>query len=418
MLISRCLSDDTSVAVLEKHDDVTQIRRGEAATLHFHQKITADNRRYRGIHPVVTLESHRAHLAHLLSRALLHLPECAEESKGAIDRTRTVATLSPSGHVLRRKPDFVSVTRGPGMLPSLACGLDTAKGLAVAWCCPLVGVHHMQAHALTPRLASALTTGHDEPSSRFPFLSLLVSGGHTLLIHSKGLAAHDVLATPHDVAVGDCLDKIARVVLPKEVLEATTDTMYGRTLSSFAWPNGQIDFQDYLPPASRGEEVAGRPPNGWGWSLRPALAETRTLAFSFSGLQSRICQLVAMHGRDYIFSAPERRAFAREALRIAFEHLASRTVIALQHLQRSGMGVETLVVSGGVAANSFLRHVFRAFLAARGFPAVQVIFPPVEFCTDNAAMIAWAGVEMYQAGHRSDLSIGALRKWSLGDVTI
>lgn len=304
------------------------------------------------------------------------------------------------------------------MLPSLSCGLDTAKGLAVAWCCPLVGVHHMQAHALTPRLSSALCKGRNEPFPPFPFLSLLVSGGHTLLIHSRGLVDYEILATTADIAIGDCLDKIARLILPSVTLDATADTMYGRLLSSFAWPGGPSDYKTYTPPASRGEEVARQSPNEWGWSLRAALAESRALAFSFSGLESYIRRLVTSRSPEHEMSDTERRAFAREALRISFEHLASRTVLALLSLQQSGSKINTLVISGGVAANDFLRHVFRTFLDVRGLEDVHVVFPPMELCTDNAAMIAWTGMEMYEAGYRSDLSIGAMRKWSLDDLAL
>lgn len=115
---------------------------------------------------------------------------------------------------------------------------------------------------------------------------------------------------------------------------------------------------------------------------------------------------------------------AREAMRVSFEHLASRTVIALESLCQwnpkpnhrpipQSVPVKTLVVSGGVAANKFLMTVLRSFLDVRGFGHVAIVAPPPALCTDNAAMIGWAGIEMFEAGWRSDYSVRALRKWSL-----
>ncbi|KAI1744211.1 glycoprotease family-domain-containing protein [Xylaria scruposa] len=184
--------DDTCVAVLEKNS-------AGVARLHFNEKITSDNRAFRGVHPTVAVISHTEHLAPLIQKALRALPDAA--SAGSSREGGNGKSISVEG-CLRLKPDFVAVTRGPGMLSNLAAGLNVAKGLAIAWDVPLLAVNHMQAHALTPRLVSALqdtrldqvqdmvsrATGNEGEGSRgpqFPFLSLLVSGGHTIL--GKGL---------------------------------------------------------------------------------------------------------------------------------------------------------------------------------------------------------------------------------------
>ncbi|KAI4146686.1 MAG: hypothetical protein LQ340_005847, partial [Diploschistes diacapsis] len=218
--------DDTSVAVLEKHGHPPPSPR---AALHFHEKITANNAPYQGIHPLNSAESHQAHLPGLVQRALHALPR-ADHS----DPLTTFALPCPTGdgsvtHHL--KPTFISATRGPGMRSSLATGLDTAKGLALALSVPLVGVHHMQAHLLTPRLCNALATPSstgfpgasgtpstnpppstsDQEHPSFPLLTLLISGGHTLLLHSTSLTSHIQLASTADIAAGDCIDKIARL---------------------------------------------------------------------------------------------------------------------------------------------------------------------------------------------------------------
>ena len=244
------------------------------------------------------------------------------------------------------------------MRSSLTTGLDTAKGLAVAWQIPLVAVNHMQAHALTPRLVSALSGSSPHAAPAFPFLSLLVSGGHTLLVHSKALTDHAILATTTDIAIGDCIDKIARLVLRTDALKEGRGTMYGRQLERFAFPNGSSDF-NYTAPTTRAAEIA-RKTTRWGWALCPPLAETRSgskskaMEFTFSGLGSavkRICE-----GREKM-DDEERRELARESMRLAFEHLAGRVGWALRDLGQRGKEVGTVIVSGGVASNAFLRTV-------------------------------------------------------------
>ncbi|KAL8694874.1 MAG: hypothetical protein Q9218_000538 [Villophora microphyllina] len=319
------------------------------------------------------------------------------------------------------KPDFVTVTRGPGLLPCLTTGLNTAKGLAVAWEVPLVGINHMQAHALTPRLVSALgvgsQSGRREPE--FPFLTLLVSGGHTMLVHSKALTHHTILANTTDIAIGDFIDKAARLILPEEAVLSSGEIMYGRLLERFAFPDG-VEAHEYTAPNTRAEEMSRKTLN-WGWALAAPLAETRSgskskaMEFSFSGTGSavkRICE-----GRIAAMTLGERVDLAQEAFRVAFEHLASRAIMALQPLDKvhtaDGEKIHTLVVSGGVASNQFLKKVLRSYLDVRGFPHIQLTFPPPSLCTDNAAMIAWTGTEMYEAGFESDLSCRATRKWSI-----
>jgi N6-L-threonylcarbamoyladenine synthase len=326
----------------------------------------------------------------------------------------------PAGNELQKKPDFVSVTRGPGMRANLNTGIEVAKGLSLAWGVPLVGVHHMQAHALTPRLVSSLERANaDEDSGekggidpQFPFLSLLVSGGHTLLVESKALCEHRILASTSDMAVGDVLDKCARDILPASIVQEAGTVMYAPLLEKFAFTRGAQDY-DYKPPLSREERNRARE-MGYGWSITPPLSRTQMgakadlMEYSFSGLGSTVERIMVSKPEMDI---GERRVLAREAMRIAFEHLASRLLIALQG---AGIqGVTAVVVSGGVASNQYLKHILRAMLDAQGFHKLKLIFPPPSLCTDNAAMIAWTGIEMWEAGYRSSLGISALRKWAL-----
>ncbi|KAI4743985.1 peptidase M22, glycoprotease [Aureobasidium sp. EXF-12298] len=392
--------DDTSVAIVEKHKDAS-------ATLHFHKKVTANTAAYNGIHPVIALESHQSSLAPLLQEALNHLPPAPPNSDPRYALNH--------GHTSRVKPDFISATRGPGMRSNLSVGLDAGKALAVAWNVPVIGVHHMQAHALTPRLVSALES-KVAFGPTFPFLSALVSGGHSMLIESTGLTDHKILATTGDIALGDCLDKAARAILPSHLAVPP----YGRALEQFAFPAGSSDY-NYTAPAKRDAELARRATK-WGWGLGAPLAgskngsSSRKMIYSFSGLLSSIERFVKF---DQIrqpghLSDDERRDMAREVMRVAFEHLASRVLLHLSSLPPTEAAkVKSVVVSGGVAANCFLRHVLRAFLDVRGYSHVELFFPPVELSTDNAAMIAWAGIEMWEAGWRSQLSVRPIKTWSM-----
>ncbi|KAJ5099306.1 hypothetical protein N7532_006307 [Penicillium argentinense] len=393
--------DDTSVAIVEKHKDNQSTQK---ATIHFLENITADSRAHRGIHPILALESHQESLAKLVNKALQNLPVTKEGQ----------AAINLADRSTRRRPDFISATRGPGMRSNLSVGLDTGKALSVAWQIPMVGVHHMQAHLLTPRLVSCLEEKADSRTSpEFPFLSILVSGGHSILVHSKSLVDHKIMASSEDIAIGEALDKGAREILPADLLQGAKNTMYGKTLERFVFPNGMADFAEYRPPVNRGEEVIKRQ-SPWGWSLTTPFANTRQLQLSFSSIASMVNKIVQSKGGD--MSQDERVELGRETMRVSFEHLASRTVIALEALRLRHTGdeeIKTLVVSGGVAANKFLVTVLRSFLDIRGFGHIEIVAPPPYLCTDNAAMIGWAGIEMFQAGWQTDLSCRALRKWTL-----
>ncbi|KAI2624811.1 glycoprotease family-domain-containing protein [Xylaria nigripes] len=413
--------DDTCVAILEK--DATG-----AARLHFNEKITSDNRDFGGIHPLVAIVSHTAHLGPLVEKALRALPEAARD--GSVEYG---SVLSVDGQP-RLKPDFVSVTRGPGMQTNLGVGLHTAKGLAIAWGVPLMAVNHMQAHAITPRLVSALDkkkadSGPDTESApesaskrpQFPFFSLLVSGGHTMLVHSRSLNNHGILANSKNIAIGDMLDKCARMILPPEILSADSAAgMYGPLFEDFAFPGSKDSTSyeyNYTPPTRRGDEIAPLD-LGFGWALTPPLYAGGTgpvaaATYDVSGLNGQVQSIMAAR-QD--MSVDERRILAQATLRIAFEHLASRVLLALQNLEKDPAQkgtINTLVLSGGVASNKFLRHIMQATLRARGFAHVELTAPPVPLCTDNAAMIAWTAMEMYEEGWRSDLGVNCLRRWSL-----
>lgn len=415
--------DDTCVAILEKEDGTTHNTSAEQlkhqATIHFNEKITAANNGYGGVHPVEALESHSFNLSTLVQRSLQHLPD-------ASSTTPLTQRLVQNDGKFKRKPDFISATRGPGMRSNLRIGLDTAKGLATAWQIPLIGVHHMQAHALTPRLVHALSQPNQPtpPKPAFPFLTLLISGGHTMLMHSQTLTSHTILANTLDTAIGDCLDKAGRTILPSSLLSTLPDTSYGKHLSTYAFPTPST-FTAHPLPTTRQHEMHPFP-NPYPWTLPHPLAHTHTPAFSFASLPSAITRILSSNPH---MPTPERIHLARTVLSHAFTHLTSRLLLCLRQLSpplsttnkisQSTINKTplrtptTLVVSGGVASNLYLRYFLRTVLDARGYGHIELIFPPVELCTDNAAMIAWAGMEMYEAGYRSSLNVGVRRKWPM-----
>lgn len=437
--------DDTSVALVETQHRPSCIRDASktGAIAHhrtlrviFHERLTAKDEGHQGIHPIVALESHRTNLALLVQKAFQRWNDdrVKEASSDEPMQQATTPIIPPL--------EFIAVTRGPGMRSNLSVGIDTAKGLAVGMNVPLLGVHHMQAHALTPRLVSALENSrHDEQPKRilprFPFLSVLVSGGHTMLIDSQALTAHSILAESQDIAIGEFLDKAARVTLPPQLLVVP----YGRSLERFAfetviepatWPPTDVEGcnestnytlsnseprYEYAACDTHHEIMRSRKTK-WGWAISPPLqerkgGESKRMEYSFAGLLTSVERLVKEISAARQMPLAERQELAREVQRVAFEHLASRILLYLKSTKGSEWQGDTVVVSGGVAANQYLRHVLRSLLDAQGFHHIKLAFPPVDLATDNALMIAWAGIEMWDAGHQSDLTIGPIRKWSM-----
>ena len=420
-------------------------------------KTVSDNTQFGGVVPAVAIESHTSGLAGLVEDTLQRLPVWdARRHNDEHDGAHSSIVID---HVRRVKPDVIAVTRGPGMMANLAVGLNTAKGLALALQRPLIAVNHMQAHALTPRLISALENsfagssdseeaalkaGRNAPfppppvetvppmKPKYPYLSLLVSGAHTQLSLSLSPTSHPVLASVSHLALGRMLDHSARLILPPELIASHKDVMYARLMESFAFPHSsrEENYAWYHPPTKRAEEIKpSHAGDTWRWTLPVPLADTRRMEFDFTGLRGALTKII--HHEGYMglpFMDKERRAMAREVMRLCFEHLASRIIFTLSgdidhtlisadtsHKRQTvwGRDIKSLVVSGGVASNKFLRHVLRTTLDARGFPHVEVVAPPSWLCTDNATMIAWTGMKMWDAGYRSDMNVLPLKKWSI-----
>ncbi|EQB31101.1 tRNA (adenosine(37)-N6)-threonylcarbamoyltransferase complex transferase subunit TsaD [Sphingobium ummariense] len=256
--------------------------------------------------------------------------------------------------------DVIAATAGPGLIGGVMVGLVTGKALAHAAGKPLVAVNHLEGHALSPRLA--------DPSLRFPYLLLLVSGGHCQLLHVRGPGDYARLATTIDDAAGEAFDKTAKLL-------------------GLGFPGGPAVEK----AAAKGDPKAVPLP-------RPLVGSDEP-HFSFAGLKSAVMR------------AAQSGQYATEDIAASFQQavidcLVDRTRRALG----ASAGVTALVVAGGVAANQAVRGALTALAAERDLPFVA---PPLWLCTDNAAMIAWAGAERYAAGMVDDLSIPARPRWPL-----
>jgi len=259
------------------------------------------------------------------------------------------------------RPDAIACTAGPGLVGALMVGSGMANGLGLAWNCPVIPIHHMEGHLLAPML--------EDVPPEFPFLALLVSGGHSLLIAVRGLGDYKVLGTTLDDAVGEAFDKTAKLL-------------------GLGYPGGPA----LAALAEDGNDAAYALP-------RPMLGKPG-FDFSFSGLKTAVMLEVRKAAAAGNYDAV-RADIAASFQRAAVDTLVGRTLQAAK-----SVGLGRIVVAGGVGANKLLRHD----MAAR-FPG-SVFYPRMAFCTDNGAMIAIAGA-LRLADATSPNEIRARARWSL-----
>lgn len=412
--------DDTTVALIDRPTD-----RKTPPILLEHSKQSLDNTHAGGIIPLDARNHHQAHLALMV---------------------REVLSRNNVG-----KPDLVAVTRGPGMIGSLSAGYSLAKGLCVAWDVPMVGVHHMVGHLLTPRFFQG-AEGMEEGGAgagagrgkipEYPFVSLLVSGGHTMLVLSRSALDHEILANTVDIALGDMLDKCAREL-------GITGSMLGQEMETFI--NSGPTSTDTTATATATEEEEdhkvpkdfilpnplqnknGRQPNLAAYSFAAFITALRTAH-----------QKVLPKGSPPLRDLPDptRREIARRVQNAIFVHLASKTAMALEQAviagkikvcgspsSTTGSTVTTssssssttttpsrpldFVCAGGVASNMALRSILTETLAPFN---MTHYYPPPKWCTDNALMIGWAGIEFWEQGLQTDLSALPTAKWPISEL--
>ena len=263
--------------------------------------------------------------------------------------------------------DGIAYTSGPGLVGALLVGASVAQGLAYAWGLPSVGVHHMEGHLLAPLL-------EPEPPL-FPFVALLVSGGHTLLARVEGIGEYALLGSSLDDAAGEAFDKTAKLL-------------------GLGYPGG---------PQLAALAEHGRPDR---FRFPRPLTERPGVDFSFSGLKTAV--VVALRNFPGELDAQARADVAR-----GFEEAVVDTLVIKCRRALEATDSRTLVVAGGVGANRRLRARMLEMGEREG---VRVVYPRAEFCTDNAAMIALLGHLRLAAGQRDDRSIRARARWPMTEL--
>ncbi len=333
--------DETSVAIVTQDREIlsnivkTQLKEHEA---------------YAGVVPEIAA---RAHLDYLD----LMIPEALKQANCTFDDL-----------------DGVAVTSGPGLIGGVIVGVMAAKSIALAHDLPLIGINHLEGHLLTPRLTSDL---------EFPYLSVLVSGGHSQILIAHELGRYERLATTVDDAVGEAFDKSAK-------------------LMGLGYPGGpQI------------EKIAREAQDPKRFDLPRPILKDHALNVSFSGLKTA----VRRHAERYIVDGKIDAGVVADlasGLQTAIgDVLTDRLEKSLSiFIEKTKVKNPSVVLCGGVAANLYLRKRLEDVCGnAKG----TLFAPPLSLCGDNAAMIAWAGIERLKAGYKSDMSLIARPRWPLDE---
>ncbi len=303
-----------------------------------------EHSRFGGVVPEIAARAHLSAIEHIVEEAL------------------SVARVQP------RELAGVSATAGPGLVGGLIVGLMTAKGLAAATHIPFLAINHLEGHALTPRLTDQVP---------FPYMLLLVSGGHSQILRIEGLGKYNRLASTIDDAVGETFDKTAKLL-------------------GLGFPGG---------PSVEKAALKG---NADRFRLPKPLKGKDTLNMSFSGLKTAIRQEATALAP---LSENDVSDLCASMQKTISEVLVDR---CRKVLETKGNDINALVVAGGVAANQVIREGLESVAKDAG---IRLIAPPLKLCTDNAAMIAWAGLERFERGESSDLSVSPRSRWPLDETS-
>lgn len=276
--------------------------------------------------------------------------------------------------VKKSEIDAIAYTKGPGLIGALMTGALFGRSLAYGLDIPAIGIHHMEGHLLAPLM------GANPPA--FPFVSLLVSGGHTLLIAARGVGQYEILGESIDDAAGECFDKAAKML-------------------GLPYPGG--------PNIAKLAETGN--PNAYSLP-RPMLH--RGLDFSFSGMKTAVHNLIkdtpCSGGSGNVSDSDPQ---VRTDIAASFQHAMVDTLVkkSIKALKQAEMN--RLVIAGGVSANTHLRETLEAELAKIN---ATVHYAPPALCTDNGAMIAYAGYERLQAGQSDDLAVSCVPRWPMTEL--
>ena len=305
-----------------------------------------EHKPFGGVVPEIAARAHLAHIEFIIQKALT-------EAKLSLDQV-----------------DGIAAAGGPGLIGGVIVGVMIAKGLAMAKNLPFIPVNHLEAHALTARLTN------DVP---FPYLLLLVSGGHCQFLIVEDVGMYTYLGGTLDDAIGECLDKTARLL-------------------GYAYPGG---------PKIERLALEGNPQ---AFLLPKPLKGKEGCSFSFSGLKTA-ARKVILDSKDS--SRAFQTDFCASLQKTIGDVLEDRCENALQMALKKVPEIRSLVVAGGVAANLYFRERLENSVRTRG---IDLVTPPINLCTDNGAMIAWAGVEYLRLNHLGSLNFAPRPRWPLEEL--
>lgn len=268
------------------------------------------------------------------------------------------------GQLQKSDINGIAYTAGPGLMGALLVGAATARSLAWAWGIPAIAVHHMEGHLLAPMLEA------NPPA--FPFVALLISGGHTLLVQVEGIGRYQLLGESLDDAAGEAFDKTAKIL-------------------GLGYPGGP----KLSALAEQGKPVFKFPRP---MTVRPGLD------FSFSGLKTFTLNT---------FNNSQKTDQNKADIACAFQQAVAETLSIKCKRAIKQTGIKRLVVAGGVSANKQIRTTLSEMVALENS---EIYFPRLEFCTDNGAMIAYAGCQRLLRGEEQNLEIFARPRWPIGDL--
>jgi len=330
--------DETGVAIYDEEKGLI------ANQLHTQIALHAD---YGGVVPELASRDHIRKLAPLLQAAL------------------------QEANVTAKDIDGVAYTSGPGLVGALLVGSTVARSLAYAWNIPAIGVHHMEGHLLAPML--------EENPPHFPFVALLVSGGHTQLVRVDGVGRYELLGESIDDAAGEAFDKTAKLLgLDYPGGAALARLALNGTPNRFAFPRPMTD--------------------------RPGLD------FSFSGLKTFAANTL----HQVMQEEGELTEQSKADIAYAFQEAVVDTLAIKCKRALKQTGLKRLVIAGGVSANKQLRQTLAELMEQLGG---EVFYPQPQFCTDNGAMIAYAGFLRLKQGQQQDLAIEVRPRWAMTELT-
>lgn len=330
--------DETGVAIYDEEKGLI------ANQLHTQIALHAD---YGGVVPELASRDHIRKLAPLLQAALQEANLTAKDIDG------------------------VAYTSGPGLVGALLVGSTVARSLAYAWNIPAIGVHHMEGHLLAPML--------EENPPHFPFVALLVSGGHTQLVRVDGVGRYELLGESIDDAAGEAFDKTAKLLgLDYPGGAALARLALNGTPNRFAFPRPMTD--------------------------RPGLD------FSFSGLKTFAANTL----HQVMQEEGELTEQSKADIAYAFQEAVVDTLAIKCKRALKQTGLKRLVIAGGVSANKQLRQTLAELMQQFGG---EVFYPQPQFCTDNGAMIAYTGFLRLKQGQQQDLAIKVRPRWAMTELT-